>query len=138
MVEINLTSNDAILGITAPNHPLPDYRAAHVPVALSTDDEGVSRIDLTHEYLTAAMEFGLDYRELKQMARTGMEHTFLPGASLWAQPDNFTKAARACATTTLGVDSPTGSCGEFLKANPHAAEQWELERRFRKFEATVH
>ena len=73
MVEINLTSNDGILGITAPNHPLPDYRAAHVPVSLNTDDEGVSRIDLTHEYATAALEFGLGYLDLKQMARTGME-----------------------------------------------------------------
>ena len=69
MVEINLTSNDGILGVTAPNHPLPDYRAAHVPVALSTDDEGVSRIDLTHEYVTGRpLEFGLGYLDLKQMA----------------------------------------------------------------------
>ena len=80
MVEINLTSNQGILAIMAPNHPLPEYRSAHVPVSLNTDDEGVSRIDLTHEYVTAALEFGLDYRELKAMARTGMEHTFLPGA----------------------------------------------------------
>ena len=53
MVEINLTSNDVILGVSAPWHPLPNYRAAGVPVALSTDDEGVSRIDLTHEYTRA-------------------------------------------------------------------------------------
>jgi adenosine deaminase len=134
MVEINLTSNAGILGVVAPDHPLPDYRAAHVPVALSTDDEGVSRIDLTHEYVTAALEFGLGYLELKQMARTGLEHTFLPGASLWAKPDEFGRTASACAGTTLGANAPGGGCGEFLKANPHAAEQWELERRFRVFE----
>jgi adenosine deaminase len=137
MIEINLTSNAVILGVVAPNHPLPDYRAAHVPVSLNTDDEGVSRIDLTHEYVTAATEFGLDYRELKEMARTGLEHTFLPGESLWARPDDFLKPVKACASWTLGAESPTGGCGEFLKANPHAAEQWELERRFRVFEASV-
>jgi adenosine deaminase len=134
MIEINLTSNDVILGVVAPNHPLPDYRAAHVPVSLNTDDEGVSRIDLTHEYVTAAMEFGLNYRDLKEMARTGLENTFLPGESLWALPDDFSKPVKACVSVALGAESPAGTCGEFLKANPHAAEQWELERRFRVFE----
>ena len=133
MVEINLTSNDVILGVAAPNHPLPDYCAAHVPVSLNTDDEGVSRIDLTHEYVTAAMEFGLGYRELKDMARTGMEHTFLPGADLWAEHDDFRKAAAACAGASPGSE-PSGACSALLKASPHAAAQWELERRFRAFE----
>jgi adenosine deaminase len=134
MVEINLTSNEGILGITAPYHPLPDYRAAQVPVSLNTDDEGVSRSDLTHEYVTAALEFGLNYLDLKKMARTGMEHTFLPGASLWAKPDDFSKPVAACAGTTLGAVDTSGRCGDFLLANPHAHEQWELERRFRSFE----
>jgi adenosine deaminase len=135
MVEINLTSNDVILGIAAPNHPLPDYRAAHAPVALSTDDEGVSRIDLTNEYTRAALEFGLGYKELKQMIRTGMEHTFLPGASLWQKTDDFTRVVLACANQPLGAENPKGTCLEFLEANPHAAQQWELEHRFRVFEA---
>ena len=137
MVEINLTSNDGILGITAPNHPLPEYRAAHVPVSLSTDDEGVSRIDLTHEYTTAALEFGLDYLDLKQMARTGLEHTFLPGRSVWANPDDFTQTASACAKDTPGAE-PSSACADFLKASPHATQQWELERRFNAFEAAQH
>ena len=54
MVEINLSSNEGILGVEGDEHPFPVYRSAHVPVALSTDDEGVSRIDLTHEYVRAA------------------------------------------------------------------------------------
>jgi len=79
MVEINLTSNDGILGITGKNHPLPAYRAAHVPVALSTDDEGVNRSDMTREYTRAALDFNLSYLDLKNMARTGLEHSFLAG-----------------------------------------------------------
>ena len=137
MVEVNLTSNDGILDVVAPNHPLPDYRAAHVPVALSTDDEGVSRIDLTHEYTRAALEFGLNYKELKQMVRTGIEHTFLPGASLWQKPDDFTRVVTACANQPLGAETPKGECLEFLKNSPHAAQQWELEHRFRVFESTL-
>ena len=73
-----------------PDHPFPLYRAAHVPVALSTDDEGVSRIDITQEYVRAALEYHLGYEDLKQLARTGMEHNFLSGESLWARPDAFT------------------------------------------------
>ncbi len=133
MVEINLTSNDGILGVTAPNHPLPSYREAHVPVSLNTDDEGVSRIDLTHEYTRAALEFGLDYLDLKQMARTGLEHTFLPGESLWANPDNFARPVAACAHQPLGSE-PATACAAFLKTSPHALQQWELEHRFRTFE----
>ncbi|MFL6449777.1 MAG: adenosine deaminase [Bryobacteraceae bacterium] len=77
-VEINLTSNAVILGVAGREHPLPLYRAAGVPVALCTDDEGVSRIDLTHEYARAVSEFGLTYLDLKKAARTSLEHSFLP------------------------------------------------------------
>ena len=48
MVEISLTSNDLILGVSGKDHPFPLYRQFGVPVALATDDEGVSRIDMTH------------------------------------------------------------------------------------------
>ena len=102
MVEINLSSNEGILGVKGAAHPFPIYRAAHVPVALSTDDEGVSRIDLTHEYVRAALDYRLSYADLKQLARTGMEHDFLPGASLWARPDDFDRAGSACKGQTLG------------------------------------
>jgi adenosine deaminase len=78
MVEINLTSNDVILNVKGAEHPLPLYRRYQVPVALSTDDEGVSRINLTHEYVRAAMTYPLTYSDLKQMVRTGIEHSFLP------------------------------------------------------------
>jgi adenosine deaminase len=135
MVEINLSSNEGILGIEGDEHPLPSYRLAHVPVALSTDDEGVSRIDITHEYERAAMDYHLTYQDLKQMARTGMEHNFLPGASLWEQPDVFKEMAGACKGDTPGSDKPLVGCKAFLDQNEKAAAQWELERRFSEFEA---
>ncbi len=106
LVEINLTSNDGILGVKGVDHPLAGYRAAHVPVALSTDDEGNSRIDLTHEYVKAAEEQGLSYVDLKQMARAAFEHTFLPGESLWTEPDNFTRRKAACAGPLRHQASP--------------------------------
>ncbi len=137
MVEINLTSNDVILGVDAAHHPLPVYRAAGVPVALSTDDEGVSRIDLTTEYTRAARDFNLTYVDLKNMARTSLEHSFLPGPSLWQQPDTFTRTNAACASQPLGAASPSAKCQAFLQSSEKAAEQWELERRYQIFEQSL-
>jgi len=135
MVEINLTSNDVILGVSGKNHPLPLYRMFGVPVALSTDDEGVSRIDLTNEYVRAVETYDLSYADLKKMARTGLEHAFLPGTSLWAKPDVFTTVVRACERDTLGADKGvTKVCEGFLRENEKAQQQWELERRLRIFE----
>ncbi len=135
MVEINLTSNAVILGIKGDEHPFPIYREMHVPVSLSTDDEGVSRIDLTHEYVMAAQEYHLSYDDLKDLARTGLEHDFLPGEDLWAQRDNFHEPVPACRGQILGGPKPTPACKTFLDRSEKAAEEWELERRFRAFEA---
>jgi adenosine deaminase len=135
MIEINLSSNEGILGVKGDHHPFPIYRRAHVPVALSTDDEGVSRIDITHEYVRAALDYDLSYRDLKQLARTGMEHDFLPGASLWARQDEFGVPVNACRGQVLGGDQPAKDCKAFLDGSQKAAAQWELERRFRAFEA---
>ena len=136
MIEINLSSNEGILGIKGVDHPFPLYRTAHVPVALSTDDEGVSRIDLTHEYVRAALDYHLTYQDLKQLARTGMEHDFLPGASLWAAPDAFTTPVPACQAQPLGQQKPTPACKTFLDSSEKASAQWELEHRLRAFEAS--
>ena len=137
MVEISLTSNDVILGISGKDHPFPLYRRFGVPVALATDDEGVSRIDLTHEYVRAVQTYNLSYGDIKQMVRTSLEHIFLQGESLWPAPDNFTRAVSACAKDSLGNDKPSAACSAFLKSSEKASQQWELERRFRQFESEL-
>jgi len=106
-----------------------------VPVAFSTDDQGVSRINLTNEYVRAANDYHLSYQDLKQLARTGMEHNFLAGESLWAAPDVFSLPTSACKGQIPGGPKPSAACKGFLDANEKAAAQWELERRFREFEA---
>jgi adenosine deaminase len=136
MVEINLTSNDVILGIAGNSHPFQLYRKFGVPIALSTDDEGVSRIDLTHEYVRAVETYGLHYADLKKLVRTGIEHSFLPGESLWEKQDDFSRANAACSREPLGAEKPTADCAAFLKSSERAQQQWELERRFHAFEST--
>jgi adenosine deaminase len=137
MVEINLTSNDMILGVAGKDHPFPLYRQFGVPFAFSTDDEGVSRIDLTHEYVRAVESYDLHYMDLKQSVRTSLEHDFLPGASLWASPDQFSSPVTACVRDQLGGEKPSVGCASFLKSSEKAQEQWELERRFLAFESSL-
>lgn len=137
MVEVNLTSNDVILNIKGDDHPFMLYRKYGVPVALSTDDEGVSRIDLTHEYVRAAMTYPLSYLDFKQIVRTGIEHSFLPGESLWqaSTPEKLDQPISQC-RGQLGNETPTGACATLVHSSEKAQQQWELERRFHLFEAS--
>ena len=135
LVETNLTSNADILGVSGKDHPFPLYRKFGVPVALSTDDEGVARIDLTHEYQRAVETFGLVYADLKEIVRNSLEYSFLPGPSLWGESGSYARAVEACRSDVPGADNPSQPCAAFLGGSEKAAEQWELERRFQAFEA---
>ena len=79
-LEINLTSNRQILGLKGRAHPIRDYARAGVRVTLSTDDEGVSRTNLTSQYVQAARRHGFGYRALKRFARDGLRCAFLDPA----------------------------------------------------------
>jgi hypothetical protein len=136
LVEINLTSNDQILGISGDEHPLPVYMKYGVPVAISTDDEGVARSDMTHEYLRAVEGYRLSYAELKRMTRQSLEHSFLPGESLWRETKPAFRMAAACAGDAGGAEKPSSMCAKFLDASEHAREQWRLEAEFSVFEKT--
>ena len=133
MVEICLTSNDVILGVRGKNHPLHDFMRAGVPVALATDDEGVSRSDMTHEYLRGVEDQNLSYSELKRMARTSLEHAFIQGASLWGDGKTFAPV-KECAGLANGYRAPSAACQSFLNGSDKARLQWQLEQQFREFE----
>ena len=134
LVEICLTSNDVILGVRGSRHPFPEYMNAGVPVTLATDDEGVSRIDLTNEYLRAAETYGLGYRQLKQLSRNSLTYSFLAGDSLWRSASDAQPVA-ACFGQHPD-QPPSSACQSFLDASDKAQMQLELERAFHAFEAT--
>ena len=116
-VEINQTSNAQILGVTGKQHPFGAYRAAGVPVVISTDDEGVERTDLTEEFARAAETWHLGYKDLKTLARASILYSFLPGgpiADLSQKPDDA-----------------------LLVASEKAQLQWKLEREFASFEDAI-
>jgi hypothetical protein len=134
LVEIALTSNDQILGVSGDDHPLPIYMKYGVPVTLASDDEGVARSDMTHEYLRAVETYRLSYVDLKRFARQSLEHSFLPGQSLWADTKLIFRLAPACAGEVAGAEKPSAACEEFISTNQRARMQWTLESEFTKFE----
>ncbi len=131
LVEICLTSNDAILGVKGKQHPFPEYLKAGVPVTLASDDEGVSRIDLTHEYQRATQDYGLDYSALKVLARNSIHYSFLTGGSLWT--DSSYRQMQACGDGDFPVAND--ACQRFLNTHDKARVEWKLEKQFRAFEA---
>jgi adenosine deaminase len=134
LVEINLTSNAQILGVTGAAHPFMTYWAAGVPVALSTDDEGVERIDLTHEYVRATRDYHLSFAQLVTLSRNAVAYGFVAGADLWSDIDRFTPVA-ACAQDELGAAAPSAPCAAFLSKSEKARLQWKLETELARFEA---
>jgi adenosine deaminase len=95
MIEIALSSNDLILGVTGSRHPLRTYLKYGVPVALVTDDAGVSRSSLTLEYRKAVEDQGVDYRTLKRMARNSIDYSFVDGPTRTKLASELDAAFRA-------------------------------------------
>jgi hypothetical protein len=131
LVEICLTSNAKILGVEGANHPLLTYLKHQVPVALASDDEGVSRADMTQEYLRAVETYGFSYLDLKRMARQSLEHSFIPGESLWQS--GFRMAPR-CASERPGSTKLSTACEKLIDGSEKARVQWQLEKQFADFE----
>ncbi|HEX7335124.1 MAG TPA: hypothetical protein VF290_26730 [Pyrinomonadaceae bacterium] len=133
LVEICLSSNDLILGISGSRHPLATYLEYGVPVALATDDEGVARSEISREYLKAAEDQGLGYLHLKTMARNSLQYAFIAGESLWSDGRKFVPVAQ-CARDVAEMKLTSNTCRQFLAGNEKSRLQWQLEQDFNAFE----
>lgn len=136
LVEICPTSNRSILGIGGAEHPFSTYLAAQVPLAIATDDEGVSRSNLTREFVIAATSWNLSYATLKTLVRNSLEYAFVSGASLWRTRGGFV-AVPACTHDALGAATPEAACAKFLAGSEKARLQWQLEADLHAFEAGI-
>jgi len=76
-VEVNLTSNEFILGVKGEAHPVTVYRKYGVPFVLSTDDAGVSRNNLSNEYVLFASRYKTSYPEVKKLSYDSIRYSFL-------------------------------------------------------------
>lgn len=82
-IEINLTSNEFILGVAGNRHPLPLYWQAGVPVVICTDDEGVLRTNLTEQYVLLAHRYPeFSYTDIKQLVYNGIRYSFIEEPAL--------------------------------------------------------
>ncbi len=137
LFEVCLSSSSLLLGYEGDTHPLNTLIQNNVPVALSTDDQGIFRTTITDDWLIAIEKNHLSYVTLKKLARASLEHSFLPGADLWAAPGQYDKPVPACGQDKLGDASASQACKDDLNANEHAAMQWKLEGEISAFEASV-
>jgi hypothetical protein len=133
MVEICLSSNDLILGISGSRHPLATYLEYGVPVALATDDEGVSRSEISVEFLKAAEDQGLGYLQLKTMARNSLQYAFIAGESLWSDGRKFVPVVQ-CARDVEDMKLTSNTCRQFLAGSEKGRLQWQLEQDSNAFE----
>jgi adenosine deaminase len=134
LIEIALISNAQILGVKGAHHPFPLYRKFGVPVALATDDMGVSRATMTDQYQLAVETYGLEYLELKRLVRNSLEHAFVPGESLWSNLPELTPAA-GCNSDGSLMREPSAECRAWLDRNERARLQWQLETDIAAFES---
>ena len=134
LVEVNLSSNAAILEVEPKDHPYAWLRARGVPTSLSTDDAGILRIDLSREY-DRAVETGATYADLKRSARNAIAFSFLGGVGLWDDPGVYKRPARACAGQIGAAEPKPGACADLVARSDKAREQWRHERLLKTFES---
>ncbi len=76
VVEICLTSNEFILGVKGSEHPYHIYSAYGVPMVICTDDSGISRNNLTGEYVLLAGRYKPSYQTVKEYVYNSIEYSF--------------------------------------------------------------
>jgi len=84
-VEINLSSNEFILGVKNDKHPILLYKNFHVPIVISTDDAGVSRTSLTEQYVLLALRYKeITYTDIKSFVYNSIEYSFMTSSKKMA------------------------------------------------------
>lgn len=100
------SSSEAILGVSGGDtHPFKLYWNADVPVAIATDDEGLSRSNLTNEYAKIAKWFNLEYGEIKWLAFNSIEMSFLKGKGIFKDKNFNLTADEFKAAKSLAISS---------------------------------
>jgi len=132
LVEIMFTSNAQILGVAGASHPFESYREFGVPIAFSTDDEGVSHADYTDEWIYGFLQYQLTGNDLQNLARESLEHSFISGGSLWANI-GASQVVNQCAGIPPDSEILPEPCKSFLAGSAKASAQWDLEARLAKY-----
>lgn len=132
-IEVCLTSNATILGVSGDRHPFNFYRKEQIPLCISTDDEGVSRSNLTLEYARAVRAYDISYADLKDLIRNTIEYSFLPGASLYLN-HSYSRLHPDFVQLRDPKWAASPSNKKFLAGSQKAVKQLQLERALVEFE----
>ncbi|GEP49822.1 adenosine deaminase [Flavobacterium noncentrifugens] len=81
-IEINLTSNEFILGVADDMHPVEIYYRNGIPIVICTDDEGVLRTSITEQYVLLAHRYKLTYEQIKEVVKNSIVHSNIEDAAL--------------------------------------------------------
>lgn len=84
VIEINLTSNEFILGVANDLHPIEIYYRNGIPIVICTDDEGVLRTSITEQYVILAHRYKLTYNEIKEVVKNSITYSNLEDGALKA------------------------------------------------------
>ena len=76
-IEINFSSNEFILGVKGDKHPYLIYERYNVPLVIATDDSGVTRNNLTQEYMKLATRYHPSYQRIKEYVYNSIKYSFL-------------------------------------------------------------
>ena len=76
--ELNLVSNEFILGIKNDAHPIALYKKAGVPIVICSDDAGVLRSDLTEQFVLLAARYkNISYKDIKKFVFNSIDYSFI-------------------------------------------------------------
>lgn len=77
-IEINLYSNEFILKVKNDVHPLKLYHDFKVPMVICTDDAGILRSNLIHQYELLASRYKyISYGEIKSYVYNSIDYSFI-------------------------------------------------------------
>ena len=82
-IEINLFSNEFILKVKGDDHPFKLYKDFNVPIVISTDDAGILRSNMIHQYelLVKRYKF-VSYADIKHYVYNSIEYSFIKEESM--------------------------------------------------------
>ncbi|MEC7838687.1 MAG: hypothetical protein VX777_01455 [Chlamydiota bacterium] len=144
-IEVCLSSNENVLGITNGNHPIILFIRNGVPFVFCTDDEGVNRSSLSKEFAKAAIRYGkhdshlsedsrLTYHLMKKSSLQSIRKSFLSGESIYKS--SFLQLCDLFNNVREKGHKLSKEQEEFLECSDKAKMEYRLERKFVHFEQT--
>ena len=134
-VEINLTSNDGILGVKGDEHHARGLPGRRMCLSRSPPTMRASAASTLRMSMSAPSRSRASATSTSSAPRATRSSTASCPVKAFTAGQTITTTSSPSAM--LEGARPSSACSQFLGANEKAARQWELERRFAAFEDGV-